>query len=74
MPSALSDVGESAVAVVAIEDVLQFTCSRGLWRLRVADEIDVQEAIAVIVDEAAASTHGLDQMFWRPERVLSGST
>jgi hypothetical protein len=59
---AVSDVRESAVAVIAVENVLYFTRSIRLWRLRVADQIDIQEAIAVIINEAAAATHGLDQI------------
>jgi hypothetical protein len=38
-----------------------------LWSLRVTDQINIQQAVTIVVNEAAATTHGLDQVFatWR---------
>jgi len=58
--SAVSNVRESAVAVIAVKNIPEFTGSNRLHCLRVADEIDIQEAITVVVNEAAAATHSLD--------------
>jgi len=60
--SAFGDICEGAVAVVAVENILKLACSCRLWCLRIADEIDIQQTIAVIVDETAATAHGLDQV------------
>ena len=60
-PGALRDLGEGPVAVVAEEGVPP-AAGAGVGLERARDEVDVQPAVAVEVEEPAAATHGLDEV------------
>ena len=58
----LRHVGEGSVAVIPVEGVGDGTAALALRRGRVGDEVDVEPAVAVVVDEPSAAPHGLDHV------------
>ena len=57
-------VGERAVSVVVVEGALRFPAGLHHVNGQGVDEVDVEEAVVVVIKEGHAAAHGLDDIFF----------
>src|SRR5208282_606801 len=65
-----SDIGKRAIAIVAVKGAAEGVFGSVKPSRRTVHEIQVKQAVLVVVDPAAARAHGLDQVFFSRGRVV----